>query len=110
MRRMLGILGEQATADPMPGLDALEELLDQVRAAGLTVELSVAGDRVRSTRARAVGLPDHPGGAHEHVEARPRRPGRVGVRYGPTRSTSRSMTSVGRDVTGNGARRTRAVG
>jgi signal transduction histidine kinase len=44
MRRMLGILGEQVASDPMPGLDRLEELLDQVRAAGLTVDLIVAGD------------------------------------------------------------------
>jgi signal transduction histidine kinase len=53
MRRMLGILApERASGDaasgeavptPMPGLDRLGELLDQVRAAGLRTELSVEG-------------------------------------------------------------------
>ena len=43
MRRMLGILGESETQDPMPGLDRLAELVDQVRSAGLEVELSVQG-------------------------------------------------------------------
>lgn len=57
MRRMLGILGRAGGdghagtsgggADalaPMPGLDRLGELLEQVRAVGLPVELSVAGE------------------------------------------------------------------
>jgi signal transduction histidine kinase len=44
MRRMLGILGEQVASDPTPGLDRLEELLDQVRAAGLTVDVMVVGE------------------------------------------------------------------
>jgi signal transduction histidine kinase len=56
MRRMLGILGratpgavpaEGGDRDlaPMPGLDRLGELIDHVRAAGMPVELSVAGER-----------------------------------------------------------------
>ena len=44
MRRMLGILGESQTAEPMPGLDQLGALVDQVRAAGLDVELAVTGE------------------------------------------------------------------
>jgi signal transduction histidine kinase len=49
MRRMLGILGRPANAAeevpaPMPGLDRLGELLEQVRAAGLSVELAVVGE------------------------------------------------------------------
>jgi signal transduction histidine kinase len=44
MRRMLGILGEQADSDPTPGLDRLDELLGHLRAAGLAVELIVEGD------------------------------------------------------------------
>jgi signal transduction histidine kinase len=45
MRRMLGILGEQEASDPTPGLDRLDELLEQLRAAGLAVELVVEGER-----------------------------------------------------------------
>jgi signal transduction histidine kinase len=44
MRRMLGILGESQTAEPMPGLDQLGALVDHVRSAGLDVELAVTGD------------------------------------------------------------------
>jgi signal transduction histidine kinase len=43
MRRMLGILGEGASQEPLPGLDGLSDLLDQVRAAGLSVELALEG-------------------------------------------------------------------
>ena len=50
MRRMLGILGEGQSADdpsrkPMPGLGRLGELIEEVRAAGLPVELSIDGHR-----------------------------------------------------------------
>jgi signal transduction histidine kinase len=45
MRRMLGILGDQEASDPTPGLDRLDELLDQVRSAGVPVELVVVGER-----------------------------------------------------------------
>lgn len=44
MRRMLAMLGE-STDEPMPGLDRLGDLLEQVRAAGLAVELSIIGQR-----------------------------------------------------------------
>ena len=51
MRRMLGILGEAdgggESSEPMPGLDRLGDLIEQVRSAGLIVELSVQGDRRR---------------------------------------------------------------
>jgi signal transduction histidine kinase len=43
MRRMLGILGEPESAEPMPGLDQLGTLVEQVRAAGLDVALEVSG-------------------------------------------------------------------
>ncbi len=45
MRRMLGILGSEGPAAPQPGLDRLGDLIEQVRAAGLAVELSVHGAR-----------------------------------------------------------------
>lgn len=48
MRRLLGVLRgneEDATVSPQPGIDELAPLVDSVRAAGLPVELSVAGDR-----------------------------------------------------------------
>jgi signal transduction histidine kinase len=44
MRRMLGVLGEGEMQEPMPGLDRLGDLLEQVRAAGLKVELSMEGE------------------------------------------------------------------
>jgi signal transduction histidine kinase len=55
MRRMLGILGETRGSDgeasggearePMPGLERLGRLIEEVRAAGLPVELSIDGAR-----------------------------------------------------------------
>jgi signal transduction histidine kinase len=50
MRRMVSVLGEgeggsDGALAPMPGLDRLGELVEQVRAAGLPVELSVQGER-----------------------------------------------------------------
>jgi signal transduction histidine kinase len=44
MRRMLGILGEGAAPEPMPGLDRLDDLLEHVRSAGLDVSVAVTGD------------------------------------------------------------------
>jgi signal transduction histidine kinase len=49
MRRLLGAIrsdGENAELAPQPGLDRLETLLDDVRKAGLRVELEVDGDPV----------------------------------------------------------------
>jgi signal transduction histidine kinase len=52
MRLMLGILGDGAGMSdpatdrtPMPGLERLGELIEEVRAAGLPVELSMEGER-----------------------------------------------------------------
>jgi len=47
MRRLLSAMrtdGEQSELAPQPGLDRLEELLDEVRRAGLPVELHVEGE------------------------------------------------------------------
>lgn len=48
VRRLLGMLrGEVVEPDlaPQPGLDALDDLLGQVRAAGLSVSVTIEGDR-----------------------------------------------------------------
>jgi signal transduction histidine kinase len=48
MRRMVAVLGdasEPSALAPMPRLDRLGELVEEVRAAGLPVELSVEGER-----------------------------------------------------------------
>jgi signal transduction histidine kinase len=50
MRRLLGVLkqeGEAPALAPQPGMGTLGNLLDQVREAGLPVELSVEGDPVK---------------------------------------------------------------
>ena len=44
MRRMLAMLGDGST-EPRPGLDQLGDVVEQVRAAGLAVELSIHGER-----------------------------------------------------------------
>jgi len=46
LRRLLGIVrtGEQGSREPQPGLAALEELVEQVRATGLEVELKREGE------------------------------------------------------------------
>jgi signal transduction histidine kinase len=47
MRRMLGVLREndgQATLAPQPGVEQLTDLVQQIRAAGLPVDLKVDGD------------------------------------------------------------------
>lgn len=48
MRRLLGVLRDDATVDaplgPQPGLGELDGLLDQVRAVGLAAHLTTAGD------------------------------------------------------------------
>ena len=47
MRRMLGMLGDPSpgadSREPVPGLDRLGQLIEEVRSAGLPVELSVTG-------------------------------------------------------------------
>jgi len=46
MRQLLGVLRDDAPADrePQPGADQLPQLVDQVRAAGLLVDLDIGGD------------------------------------------------------------------
>jgi signal transduction histidine kinase len=54
MRRLLGAMrqdGEQIDLTPQPGLDRVESLLDEVRRAGLPVELHLEGEPRRLPRA-----------------------------------------------------------
>ena len=43
LRRVLGVLHEEATYDPLPGLGRLDSLVEQVRATGLAVSLEIHG-------------------------------------------------------------------
>jgi signal transduction histidine kinase len=46
MRRLLGVLraeGDELRLDPQPGLDRIDDLVNQARAAGLDVQVSVEG-------------------------------------------------------------------
>ncbi|HEX6761574.1 MAG TPA: sensor histidine kinase [Gaiellaceae bacterium] len=47
LRRVLGVLKEDAAYDPQPGLAGLDGLIDQVRATGLDVALEIEGPRHR---------------------------------------------------------------
>jgi signal transduction histidine kinase len=81
MRRMVGVLGEGEAHGPMPGLDRLGDLLEQVRSAGLSVELAVQGERrpldpgleLSAYRIIQEGLTNslkHAGGGHARVTVR----------------------------------------
>ena len=43
LRRVLGVLHEEASYDPLPGLGRLDSLVEQVRATGLAVSLEIQG-------------------------------------------------------------------
>ncbi len=80
LRRLLGVLAaeDDAGADgsraPQPGLDRLDDLVEQVRHAGLAVDLHVEGQAAPLPAGRRrLGLPDRAGGPHQR--APPRRPG-----------------------------------
>jgi signal transduction histidine kinase len=90
MRTMLGILGPGPEAvdvppgevrPPIPGLDRLGELIESVRAAGLPVELSIAGERppmhpgvelsaYRIVQEALTNTLKHARGARSHVSVR----------------------------------------
>ena len=75
MERMLGILRSEARdADAFsaqPGLAQLDRLLEQVREAGLPVDLQVTWQTRRASfEHRPLLLPHHPGGVDEHAQAR----------------------------------------
>ncbi len=86
LRRLLGVIRTEDAPDgeppyaPQPGIEYLDELVRQVRETGLRVELSVLGEPRRAAGgSRVVRVPDRPGGAHKHAQAR-RRIERAGQR------------------------------
>ena len=74
MRRLLGVLREDASEQPLapqPRLDRLDELLAQVNAAGIPVTMDLDGDPRELARGRpADRLPCRTGGVDEHAQAR----------------------------------------
>ncbi len=80
MRLLLGAMrdgDEPAERAPQPGLDGLEALAEQVRRAGLPVEVRAEGEPVAAPAPdRPVRLPRGAGGAHQRAQARRRRPRR----------------------------------
>ena len=92
MRRLLGVLrqGEASLSDPQPSLARLPLLVDEMRAAGLPVDLTIEGDAVhlppgvdlsayRVVQEALTNVLRHAGPS----------PTDVTIRYGPTASRSR---------------------
>ena len=80
LRSLVGILREPGHTDsstaPVPSLSRAEDVVADVRAAGLDVELEVRGDAARAAAgARPLGVPDPPGGAHQRAAPRAGQPG-----------------------------------
>ncbi len=80
MRSTLGVLravDEAPPHHPVPGIDRLDALADDVRAAGLPVEVRDQRRAAGAAAERRPGrVPDRAGGAHERPPARRRRPAR----------------------------------
>ena len=100
MRRLLNAMrhdGDELELLPHPGLDDLDTLVDDVRAAGLAVRLQIHGEPVdAAARPRPLRLPHPAGGAHQRPQARPRpaRPRSTCATATPT-SCSRCATTGG---------------
>ena len=110
MRRMLGALrqgDDLVELTPSPGLDDLQTLAGDVRAAGLDVRLHVDGRAGRpAALARPLGVPHRAGGAHQRPQALRRTAGRCDRRVrAPTSCGSRCATTgraASRGTTGSG--------
>jgi signal transduction histidine kinase len=87
MRRMLGVLRENdgvATLAPQPGVDQLNELVEQIRTAGLPVEFGVDGEPVSLPAGQELAIYRIVQEALTNVmkHAGPAASARVGVHYG----------------------------
>ena len=123
LRRLLGLLrrdDDDPRSRPSPGCSDLDELVAQVRGAGLPVELVVEGEpRAAAAGRRPVGVPDRAGGADQRAQARRARArARASSRYAPDASSSsrssttgaaRRRTARGRARAGRHARARRAL-
>ena len=91
MRGLLGVLRKDESVGellPQPGLDEIDLLAGQVRAAGLPVAITVEGDvRELPAGAQLTDLPRRAGGAHQLAQAR--RPPGAGARTAPLRHRRR---------------------
>ena len=88
----------------MPELERLGALVEEVRAAGLPVELPIEGTpRPLDAGSRAGGLPDRPGGPDQRAQARAWRP-----RRGRPRATSRRAVDI--EVSDEGGTGQRDIG
>ena len=77
LRRLLGLLrrsDDELALAPQPSLSHLDDLVEQVREAGMPVDLRIEGEpRPIAAGHRPVRLPHRPGGADQRAQAR--RPG-----------------------------------
>ena len=77
MKRLVGVLrddDEDVGLAPQPGLGDVERLLEQMRNAGLRVDLRIEGaEATRAAWRGSLRISRHPGGADEHSEAHGRR-------------------------------------
>ena len=98
--------GRAAALAPQPGLGTLAGARRAGAPGGRAVELTVEGDRPSCRGRRPLGLPDRPGGADEHAQAR--RPGaRAGSPSATPATSSRSRwptTGASAASDGDGAR------
>ena len=114
MRRLLGMLrsdGERLPLAPNPGLDQLPRLVEQVRASGLEVDVSVERRAAAvAARRRSRRLPDRAGGARRTRSSTPA--GRPRPWPSATRRSAIALAVVdnGSGAGANGGRRPRAAG
>ena len=108
-RRRCGPARRGDPTEPQPGLDRLDELAEPAARRRPRGGGPPRGRPARAAgRRRPVGLPDRPGGAHQHAAPRPRhaRRGDAPLRA-PTRSRSTCATTAGRRRRATATRRPR---